>query len=125
MVWKRIDWVLARDQYLDAYVWVSMNSVDVAWRLEASSYIDYGGHGNSIEGRYERVGRWLQVHTDLWVPAMCLDENGVLSITDGRHRLAWLRDHKATALLVAVPPMQRRVIDVALGSDERITRWCQ
>ena len=45
--------------------------------------------------------RWIRKHRRLRMPHIGLDNLGIVSFTDGRHRFAWMRDHGAKALPVS------------------------
>jgi hypothetical protein len=48
-----------------------------------------------------------------------LDDGGIITFTDGRHRVAWLRNHGVEALPVEVPPDQAATIQARLGTPCR------
>jgi hypothetical protein len=102
----------------DEVVWVDVMKLDQSWR-DDSCYVGPGGTGESIEGRYEAVGKYISAARPLYMPSVCLDDDGVICFTDGRHRVAWLRDHGVEALPIEVPPRQAAVIEARFGTPCR------
>ena len=86
----------------DALVWVSIVSLDMAWRV-SKDYFGEAGHGSLHGDRYSKIGRWLESAKFVDVPVSRLNEHGVPSFTDGRHRFAWLRGHGLRSLPIEVP----------------------
>jgi hypothetical protein len=103
----------------DALVGVSIIPLDMAWRVSAD-YVGEAGHGSLHGDRYSKVGHWLAGAKFVDVPVLCLDEEGVPSFTDGRHRFAWLRDHGLLALPIEVPLDQAEVFEARFGTVERV-----
>ena len=52
---------------------------------------------------------------------VCLDQDGEISFTDGRHRFAWLRDHGLKVLPVQVPPEKALLIEARFGTTSRMS----
>lgn len=81
-----------------------MPVLDRLWRESdpfhpGGNYIGPGGLGQT-HGRYDRFGKFYQEHLARGVPLVApileLEERGgdlVLWVYNGRHRMAWLRDH--------------------------------
>jgi hypothetical protein len=105
-------------QHRDEVVWVDVTKLDRCWR-ESSDYVGPGGTGANIRGRYEDVGEHITAGNPLLMPSVCLDEAGIITFTDGRHRVAWLRDHGVEALPVEVPPDQAATIQARFGTTCR------
>ncbi|MFM0265601.1 hypothetical protein [Paraburkholderia sediminicola] len=120
LVWRRREigegWT---DETPDALVWVCITSLDTAWRV-SEDYVGEAGHGSLHGDRYSKVGRWLESAKFVDVPVLCLDEDGVPSFTDGRHRFAWLRDHGLRSLPIEVPFGQSKVFEARFGTVERV-----
>ena len=68
---------------------------------------------------------WRQGKGDFDMISVYVDAKGahrVVSIHDGRHRFAWMRDHGAQALPIAAPIGEAREIRKLIGSKARICR---
>lgn len=104
----------------DEVVWIDLAKFDLCWR-EASDYVGPGATGDRIEGRYERVGKYVAAGNPLFMPRVCFDDDGIITFTDGRHRVAWLRDRGAEALPVEAPPDQAATIRARFGTACRET----
>lgn len=105
--------------WIEALVWVSIISLDTAWRVSAE-YVGDAGRGSLHTDRYAKVGRWLQSANYVDVPVLCLDDDGVPSFTDGRHRFAWSRDHGLRSLPIEVPSDQAEAFETRFGTVDRI-----
>jgi len=108
--------------YQDAVVWVDMAKLDAAWRRD-SGYVGLGGRGSLHPGRYESVGRWIVRTGKLFMPCVSLGSNDEVTFTDGRHRVAWLRDHGVKALRVAVCPSEAETFVAQFGTSCRKSTW--
>ncbi|MBJ9711965.1 hypothetical protein [Burkholderia gladioli] len=87
----------------DPVVWTSVDRFEQAWR-DAPGYIGPTGAGSLHAGRYEQFGTWLTGRIragTVWMPHVGL-RGGEIAFSDGRHRLAWLRDHGLTAVPMTV-----------------------
>ena len=123
---ERIFWAAPRqpspdwgDQEEDVVVWVSVLALDAAWKLDNDNYIEPGGKGAAIDDRYQRFGKWLRQTADpVELPVVGV-ENGVVGFTDGRHRFAWLRDQRMSAIPVQVPSDQAREFERRFGTRLR------
>lgn len=102
-------------EHKDEVIWVDIAKLDLSWRND-QDYVGPGGSGQSIEGRYVNVGKYISAGRPLYMPSVSLDDDGVVGFTDGRHRVAWLRDHGVVALPIEVPPGQAEVIKSRFGS---------
>lgn len=69
---------------------VSVSKLDNAWKKDGGYYIDRAGKG-SIPGRKEAVERYVKSGKQVNAPEVTY-KDGVVSITDGRHRTAVIRD---------------------------------
>lgn len=103
----------------DVLVWISVVALDLEWRV-SDEYVGGGGAGSLHGGRYVKFGQWVAEARFVDVPVLCLDECGVPSFTDGRHRFAWLLDHDLRALPIEVPPDQADVFGARFGTAVRI-----
>jgi hypothetical protein len=127
---RTIDWRLvplgegwdSQDQ--DLVVWVDIKKLDQSWRNDPG-YVGANGAGSDMPGRYEEAGKWLAEfvngHRPVFMPTVCLNDAGDITFTDGRHRVAWLRDHGAIALPVGVPPDEAATIETRFGTRQRKT----
>ena len=121
--WRIINWILQKPEFDDIPVWVCVHKLEQSWQYLNGEYIGFGGTGRAIAGRYERIGIMLRSTPDMWMPAICLDSNGSPNFTDGRHRFAWIRDHKVQTLPVAVPPEQLEEFALRFGVAEQVSKW--
>ena len=106
-----------REWKADAVVWVDVAEVDASWKLDRSDYIGPGGQAKpAIAGRYERVGERVLSGQQIWMPHICLDEQGNVSFSDGWHRFAWMRDHRVKAMPIVTDPGDAALIARRFGS---------
>ena len=103
------------DQEPDAVVWVDIQKLNAAWPRD-HLYIEKGGRGKSHQPkRYRRFGKWVMGGDAVEMPAIAVSLDGEVTFTDGRHRFAWLRDHGAKALPVAVDPKDAALVKFRFG----------
>lgn len=113
---QEIDWIPSPNE-TDIPILVSVPLIEEKWRLDVSYYIGPGGSGKPIEDRYQRIDVWLSENNQIWMPAMCLDENLNPSFTDGRHRFAWCRDHGINELKIVVPADEVEIFSRLYGAQ--------
>ena len=120
VAWKQVPigdgWEDESEQ--DAVVWIDLAKFDAAWR-QSEDYVGQEGAGSQFEGRYQRVGQFILAYGKLFIPTVCFDESGAVGFTDGRHRVAWLRDHGVTTLPLSVPQRQAARFRRAFGTRRR------
>jgi hypothetical protein len=94
-----VRWTKQHPDLGDVAVWVDVARLDSAWWR--GDYLPFGGGVlDGLHYRYDRFRRWLLASkVPIHMTHVSLDD-GYLSITDGRHRFAWLRDHGVVALPV-------------------------
>lgn len=95
-------------------VLINVDRFDAAWaKTDPELYIGPGGTGATIGKRYQGFGDWLDseeigedvpVQQRVEAPEVYVNEDGVVTFTNGRHRFAWLRDHGAKKMIVSMPP---------------------
>jgi hypothetical protein len=92
------------DEYVT--IVVSVAKVDAVLALDKDMYVGPGGE-NGIEGRYQNVKDQLSKSRDggepFEQPRGGLTTDGVITIEDGRHRWAVLRDEGADGVPISVP----------------------
>lgn len=71
--------------------------------LDPSLQVLPGGRGAAIPGRYEEVQRFIRTGKQVEPPKVGVTTEGRLTVTDGRHRLAAMREMGAPKVTVAVP----------------------
>lgn len=95
---------------------VKVDVVDKAFSRIKSFYIGKDGKGG-IGNRYERFGFYInggvedidgfelvhEPHDEIESSEMYIDDKGMVSFDNGRHRWAWLRDHGAKTIPVSMP----------------------
>lgn len=103
-------------------VWLDVAKADSAWRRDVGFYIPAGAPEH--RDRYEKFGEWLlRANRVVWMPTAVLFR-GRLDFTDGRHRFAWLRDHRAEAIPVTTDRTRNwaQRLEAKLGTPLRVTR---
>lgn len=103
-------------------VWVDVGKLEDNFQFDNGRRFS-GLHG--IDGKYEGVGQFVASGArldmiDLFVRTK--EGRRVVSIYDGRHRFAWMRDHGAKALPVAALIGDAYEVSKLIGSDARICR---
>lgn len=108
----------------DVVVWIDIQKLDQAWKKH-KGYVGRNGVGSNMAGRYKEAGKWIpefaRTGRPAFMPSFGVDGDGAVSFSDGRHRVAWLRDHGATALPVAVPRGDAEILAKNFGTSERET----
>lgn len=85
----------------DKLVYVDTQKFDKAWQPD-EMYIGPGGAGG-IRGRYPGFGDFLNTTQEaIEVSEVFVRANGEVSFANGRHRFAFMRDHGATKIPVAM-----------------------
>jgi hypothetical protein len=103
----------------DPVVWISVVALDAAWR-GCKDYIGPGGSGSLHVGRYGRFGEFFVHARSIIMPTLCLDDEGAVSFTNGRHRFAWLRDRGLSTLPIEIPVSQEDFFARRFGSSAGI-----
>jgi hypothetical protein len=103
----------------DPVLWISVAALDAAWR-GCEDYIGPGGSRSLHVGRYGRFGEFFAHARSITMPSLCLDDEGAVSFTNGRHRFAWLRDRGLTALPIEVPPTHAALFTKRFGTSDRL-----
>jgi hypothetical protein len=93
--------VKARQATSDVLVDVLVEPFDRAFARETGFYVGEGGAGG-IAGRYDRFDKWIATAVSLEAPEVYVDEDGGVGFSNGRHRYAWLRDHGAVRIPMAM-----------------------
>lgn len=108
----------------DVAVWVDLAKLDVSWRRD-DGYVGVNGVGSNMPGRYDMVPEWLarfvREKRPVFMPMVGLNDEGDIAFSDGRHRVAWLRDHGAGVLPIAVPREEAAKIEARFGTQLRRT----
>ena len=115
-----VNWELVRDLG-DPVIWLDVRTFDEAWR-GTCGYIGRGGAGSKHRSRYQRVGEFIRTYGKLWYPHLTLDA-GRPEFSDGRHRVAWLRDNGADAVPVTTSPANSIAMQELFGTDMRVTAY--
>lgn len=85
----------------DSLVWINVAKLDEALQNDSDFYVGKNGAGG-IKNRYARFGEFLKTGIPIEAAIVSVDKNGMASITNGRHRFAWFRDHSAKYLPVCM-----------------------
>ena len=113
-----INWKTPRNGDNYVTVWVDVAKLDASWRHDKGFYITPNGGGNSIKGRYERFGKWLEQGLPVEMPEVSINDwRDCISFGNGRHRFSWLRDHGVTSLPVYVDKDQAEEIKKRFGTS--------
>lgn len=120
-----LTWVLKRphDPSIapDPEVWIDVARLDEAWRGDGSYYVAFGGQGGSKE-RFARAGERFMAGLETYMPEVCLEADGTVTFTDGRHRFAWCRDHGVAVMPVAVCREGEAEMRRRFGTDSRVSQ---
>ena len=76
----------------DKVHWLPTDEVDKRWQKDEGFHIPPGGTKNTIGQRYENAKEYIQGDQPFNAPRAHVDESGKISLIDGRHRLAAMRD---------------------------------
>jgi SPP1 gp7 family putative phage head morphogenesis protein len=71
---------------------LDIDELDAMWAKDAQFYIPRGGGGAEMAGRLEGNVKYFKTGKPIEMPLVHIDKDGVLSFTDGRHRVTVLRD---------------------------------
>jgi hypothetical protein len=98
-------------------------SGNVLLRVSTSYHIGPGGSGPSAKpGAYGNARDYLtRAHADgraVHAPSVSLDRRGNVSVGDGRHRLAVLRDSGASTVVVSVRRYQAERVRKLFGAGD-------
>lgn len=124
---QTVKWVIPRrmqvyiDNGSEKVVWVDVDKIDQKWKLDRNFYVGPGGSGAAIKGRYERFDNWIQGGQPVEMSEMGMGYRDLPSFTNGRHRLAWMRDHGAKAVPVVTPTAEADRFEELFGSSHRQT----
>ena len=112
-------------------VWVDVQKLDamLSGPFGPFDHVLYAGK-NGILGKYAGVDEFVASGKDaLDMPevGICSAHNGhvdhkIAYFRDGRHRFAWMRDHGALALPVAVRIDEARKVAELVGTNARVCR---
>ena len=112
-------------------VWIDVRKLDALLPL-ASNMTHVGPAGeNGIFGKYAGVDEIVrsQEYTALDMPEVEIElacekhpDQDIVYIINGRHRFAWMRDHGARALPVAVPASEASEVARLIGTEARVCR---
>jgi hypothetical protein len=101
-------------------VWVDIEALDSELRRSPSFYVGSGGAGG-IGDRYRQAIEFLRAAirngTPVNMPEIVVRSGGDISVRDGRHRLAALRDLGVTRVPVTVDPEDETVIRRRVGVE--------
>jgi hypothetical protein len=89
----------------DRIVWIDIDKLDKAWRRDRTYYLS--------RGIPNRTAAWITRlnFRRIPMPHLGVDDKGIVSFTDGRHRFAWFRDQGA----LAIPLLPGLAAAVAFG----------
>jgi len=90
----------------DVLVPVDMAKFDAAWKQDTGFHIDPSGTG-AIHGRLERIADFLKTSPQMDAAEVNVDADGRVGFTNGRHRMAYLRDKGVTRVPVSMTKESR------------------
>ncbi|MBC6982870.1 hypothetical protein [Caulobacter sp. 17J80-11] len=101
---REVHWVARHDG--DAVVWVDMAKFEQAWSGVAAQYVGKGGRGPTSDSfsKYRKFGQWFAATARPVEMAEVFLNGGFPEFSNGRHRVAWLRDHGLRAFPLATNP---------------------
>jgi len=122
--WTVQAWDLGWDDHPDPDepVWISIRKFDALWRKTNEYIAHVGGIDDNQPHKYERAGEWLGSGEPTWTLVVGLDHWGRPTITDGRHRYLWMREHGAWSMPVAVSQSEADAVRALCGTRYR-TSW--
>lgn len=109
------------DLELEPVVWLDIAKVEASFARTGDHYVGKGGSGAGQPSRFANIGRHFRSGRPMWMPHLGLDENLLISFTDGRHRFAWVRDHGAAAIPVTTSLEEEQELLRRFGSTLRET----
>jgi hypothetical protein len=112
--------------------WIDVRKLDALLPLASNMWhVRFAGE-NGIAGKYTGVDKFVRSHksTKLFlmpeakIERACKEhpDRDIIYIFNGRHRFAWMRDHGAEALPVAVLKSEASEIAQLVGTDARVCR---
>ncbi len=76
----------------EVFVVVDVAKFDEGWKRDIGFHIDANG-SNQISNRLARVAEFLKTATSMEASEVHVGDTGRIQFTDGRHRMAFLRDY--------------------------------
>jgi hypothetical protein len=102
----------------DVAVKVSISKLNKEWKKNPINYIPRGGKSNTTEKKYDNAKTFLKNNkTGVKMPEVSLGKNGTLTVRDGRHRTAALRDTRKKTMFVTVKKSQAKQLKEKFGAD--------
>ncbi len=105
----------------EVVVWIDVAKLDAAWAKDRDFYVGRGGTVSAIKGRYERFEAWVKGGEAVEMPVVGFGYGDSVAFTDGRHRVAWMRDHGATAIPVVTDADRAKEFETKFGTNGRQT----
>jgi hypothetical protein len=104
----------------DQIVWVDVARLNASWRRDTGYYLPRRSPNRTREW-IARLG-----FRRVPMPHIALDENGIVTFTDGRHRFAWFRDQGVKAIPVTVATKnEAKIVKRRFGSRRRTVQLPQ
>jgi hypothetical protein len=103
-------------------IWIDVRKLDaILQQVEPHNYVGFRGQ-NGIDGKYAGFEEFMTSGKPVSMPTLARNEGGNISLYNGRHRFAWMRDHGARALPVNTPPKDATEIRRVVGTKVRVCR---
>jgi hypothetical protein len=112
-------------------VWIDVWKLDALLPLASNmGHVRFAGE-NGICGKYAGVDRFVRraTRTSIILPPARIErvckehpDRDIVYLFNGRHRFAWMRDHGAEALPVAVLESEASQVAELVGTDARVCR---
>lgn len=110
-------------------IWIDVRKLDALLPL-ASNMIHVGFAGeHGIRGKYTLFDKFVRSHKRIIMPCVTIEhackehpDQNIAYIFNGRHRFAWMRDHDAQALPVAVLRSEASEVARLIGTDAETCR---
>jgi hypothetical protein len=132
IVWDERAFTLCGGNYVRVWyvpVWVDVQKLDAMLPFASNMHhVRFAGE-NGIRGKYSGVDKFVRSHrrTAVNMPLVEIErackahpDRDIAYIFNGRHRFAWMRDHGAQALPVAVARSEQNEIAQLVGTDARV-----
>lgn len=127
--WDKRPCVTSAQNYVP--VWIDVRKLDALLPLASNMHhVRFAGE-NGIFRKYSGVDKFVRSHerTAILMPNAEIEraceahpDRDIVYIFDGRHRFAWMRDHRAQALPVAVRRGEASEVIQLVGTDARLCR---
>ncbi len=97
---------------------INTSAFDEGFKRDGAYYVGQGGKSESgVSGRYRGFEEYLKTGKPIEMPQVHVDDNGVVSFTDGRHRYAVMRDRGLPVEVTMDQESARNAVKFGYASD--------